>query len=198
MPENRIYEDLSLVQRRANTVFWIVAAMIFLALSYYWKVQILEHKKYQGLAEANRTRMRVLPAPRGLIRDRKGGILADNRASFKVSLVRENVKDEASSHAAIRRLLGIDEPTLRGRIDLHKDLQPFEPIIIADGLGPDDVAPIESRRLELPELIVESEPQRFYPGGGLAAHVLGYLQEQTPEEVLARPNRKVRPGEMVG
>ncbi|MGZ5467733.1 MAG: penicillin-binding protein 2 [Candidatus Aminicenantales bacterium] len=198
MPENRIYEDLSLVQRRANTVFWIVAAMIFLALSYYWKVQILEHKKYQGLAEANRTRMRVLPAPRGLIRDRKGGILADNRASFKVSLVRENVKDEASSHAAIRRLLGIDEPTLRGRIDLHKNLQPFEPIIIADGLGPDDVAPIESRRLELPELIVESEPQRFYPGGGMAAHVLGYLQEQTPEEVLARPNRKVRPGEMVG
>ena len=198
MPENRIYEDLSLVRRRANIVFWIVAALVVLALSYYWKVQILDHKKYESLAEANRMRMRVLAAPRGLIRDRTGGILADNRASFKVSLVRENVKDEAASYAAISRLLGIDEPTLRGRVALHKDLQPFEPIVIADGLGPADVAPIESRRLELPELVVESEPQRYYPGGGLAAHVLGYLQEQTPEEIQARPDRKIRPGEMVG
>ena len=198
MPVDRIYEDLSLIRRRANTVFWVIAVLIFLALSNYWRVQILEHKRYEDLAAANRTRMRVLAAPRGLIRDRHGEILADNRASFKVSLIRENVKDEAASYASISQLLGIDEPTLRARVDLHKDLQLFEPIVIADGLGPEEVAPIESRRLELPELVVESEPQRFYPGGGLAAHVLGYLQEQTPEEILARPERKVRPGEMVG
>jgi len=198
MPQDRIYEDLSLIQRRANKVFWIVAALTFLVLSYYWRVQILEHRKYEGLAQANSTRMRVLPAPRGLIRDRTGGILADNRAAFKVSLIRETVKDEAVSYAAISKLLGIDEPTLRSRIDLHKDFPLFEPIVIADGLGPDDIAPIESRRRELPELTVESEPQRYYPGGGLAAHVLGYLQEQTLEEIQNRPDRKVRAGEMVG
>jgi penicillin-binding protein 2 len=198
MPEERIYEDLSLVRRRANAVFGVISVLILLVLSYYWKVQILEHKKYAGLAEANRTRMRVLAAPRGLIRDRNGEILADNRASFKVSLVRENVKDTAASFAAVSRLLGIDEQTLRSRVDLHKDLQPFEPIVVADGLSAIDVAPIESRRLEFPELVVESEPQRFYPQGTLAAHVLGYLQEQTAEEIRARPERKVRVGEMVG
>jgi len=198
MPEERIYEDLSLVRRRANTVFWIFAALAFLVVAYYWKVQILEHKKYAGLAEANRTRARVLAAPRGLIRDRNGEILADNKASFKVSLVRENVKDPDASFAAVSRLLGIDEPTLRGRVDLHKDLQLFEPIVIADGLSAVDVAPVESRRLEFPELVVESEPQRFYPEGVLAAHALGYLQERTPEEIRAQPDRKVRAGEMVG
>ena len=198
MPVDGIYEDLSLVRRRANTVFWIVAALILLALSYYWKVQILEHKKFEELAAANRTRMRVLAAPRGLIKDRNGVILADNRASFKVSLVRENVKDESASYAAVSRLLGIDEATLRERLDLHRDRQLFEPIVIADGLGPLDVAPIESRRLEFPELVVESEPQRFYPKGALAAHVLGHLQEQTPEEIRARPDRKTRAGELVG
>jgi penicillin-binding protein 2 len=198
MPEDRIYEDLTIVRRRANVVFWILAALVFFALAFYWKIQILEHQKYAGMAEANRIRMRVLAAPRGLIRDRKGVILADNRASFKVSLIRENIKDQAASYAAITRLLGIDEPTLRSRIDLHKDLQLFEPIVIVDGLGPDDVAPIESRRLEFPELVVETEPQRYYPQGTLAAHVLGYLQEQTPEEIRARPERKIRVGEMVG
>lgn len=198
MPPEQIYEDLSLVRRRANTVFWVIAGLIFLALSYYWKVQIVDHKKFSGLAEANRTRQRALAAPRGLIRDRKGEILADNRASFKVSLIRENVKDMEASLAAVSRLLDIDIEALRSRVEQYKDLQPFEPIVIEDGLNPEDVAPIESRRREFPELVVDAEPQRFYPQGALAAHVLGYLQERTPEEIRAEPDRAARAGEMVG
>ncbi len=198
MPEERIYEDLSLVRRRANTVFWVIAALIFVGLSYYWKVQILEHKKFSGLAEANRTRQRVLAGPRGLIRDRNGEILADNRASFKVSLVRENVKDMEASLAAVGRLLGIDGKVLRDRVEQYKDVPQFEPIVIMDGLSPRDVAPIESRRLEFPELVVDAEPQRFYPKGTLASHVLGYLQERTPEEIRTKPDESVRAGEMVG
>jgi penicillin-binding protein 2 len=198
MPEEHIYEDLSLVRRRANAVFRVVSVLVLLTLSYYWKVQILEHKKFWGLAEANRTRMRVLAAPRGLIRDRNRWILADNRASFKVSLVRENVKDPEASFAAVSRLLGIDIDVLRGRVEQYKNVQLFEPIVIADGLGAIDVAPIESRRLEFPELVVEAEPQRYYPGRSLAAHVLGYLQERTPEEIRAEPGRVLRAGEMVG
>jgi penicillin-binding protein 2 len=198
MPQDRIYEDLSLLFRRARTVFWVVAGLTFFALSYYWKLQILDHQAYEKMAEANRSRMRVLAAPRGLIRDRTNGILADNEASFKVSLIRENVKNEAVSYPMIGRLLGLDESTLRARLDLHRDLPLFEPIVIADGLGPNDIAPVESRRLEFPELVVEAEPRRIYPGGTLAAHILGYLQEPSAEEIRARPDRKVRPGELVG
>jgi penicillin-binding protein 2 len=198
MPPEKIYEDLSLVRRRANTVFWVIAGLIFLALSYYWKIQIVDHKKFSDLAEANRTRQRALAAPRGLIRDRNGEILADNRASFKVSLIRENIKDLEASLDAVGRLLEIDVETLRSRVEQYKDLQQFEPIVIKDGLSSVDVAPIESRRLEFPELVVDAEPQRFYPKGALAAHVLGYLQERTPEEIRAEPDRAVRAGEMVG
>lgn len=198
MPEERIYEDLSIVRRRANTVFWVIAALAFLALSYYWKVQILDHEKFSSLAEANRTRTRVLAAPRGLIKDRNGEILADNRASFKVSLVRENVKDMEASLAAASRLLAIDVETLRSRVEQYKDVPLFEPIVIMDGLSPVDVAPIESRRLEFPELVVDAEPQRYYPKGTLAAHVLGYLQERTPEEIRAMTDKAARAGEMVG
>ncbi len=198
MSQDRIYEDLSLLVRRARAVFWIVAGLTFFALSYYWKLQILDHRKYEQMAEANRSRMRVLAAPRGLIRDRNGDILADNVASFDIAFVRENVKDEAAAYPGISRLLGIDEATLRARIDLHRDLPLWEPIIIADGLGANDIAPVESRRLEFPELVVEAEPRRVYPGGTLAAHVLGYLQEPTVEEIRARPDRTYRPGQMVG
>ena len=198
MPEERIYEDLTLVVRRAKTVFWIVAALVFFVLSFYWKVQVLEHTKYAQLAAANRTRVRVLAAPRGLILDRNREILADNRASFKVSLVREGIKDEAASFAAVSRLLGLDERTLRDRVALRKDLPLFEPIVVADGLDAKAIIPIESRRLEFPELVVESEPQRFYPQGSRAAHVLGTLQEPTPEELRNGAPKRLRAGEMVG
>lgn len=198
MPEDRIYEDLTAIRRRARTVFWAFAGLAFLVLAYYWKIQILEHKKYSDLAEANRTRTRVLTAPRGLILARDRTILADNSAAFKVSLVRENVKDEAASYAAVSRLLGIDEATVRDRVALHKDLPLFEPVVIADGLTAEAIAPIESRRLELPELTVESEPQRIYRGGTRSAHILGYLQEPTLEEIRVRPERRYVPGELVG
>jgi len=198
MPEERIYEDLSTVQRRARAVFWIFAVLSFLALAYYWKVQILEHQKFLAMAEANRTRTRVLAAPRGLILDRNDQILADNTAAFKVSLTREAVKNEAASTAAISALIGLDEATIRERVAKYKDLPLFEPIVIADGLKAEDIAPIESRRLELPELSVEPEPQRIYKGGTLAAHILGYLQELTAEELRARPERQTLPGELVG
>jgi len=198
MPPEKIYEDLSLVRRRARAVFWVIAGLIFLTLSYYWKVQIVDHNKFSGLAEANRTRQRALASPRGLIRDRKGEILAGNGASFKVSFIRENAKDMELSLAKVGRLLEIDVETLRRRIEQYKDLQPFEPIVVEDGLSSRDVAPIESRRLEFPELVVDAEPRRFYPNGTLAAHVLGYLQERTPEEIRAEPDRAARVGEMVG
>jgi penicillin-binding protein 2 len=197
MPEERIYEDLTLVRRRARIVFWIVAALGGFVLAYFWKVQVLDHAKYLKLAEANRTRVRPLAAPRGLILDRNDVILADNRASFKVSLVRESMTDPAASFAAVSRLLGLDEKTLRERVDLHKDLPLFEPIVVADGLDSDAIVPIESRRREFRELVVEAEPQRHYPNGSRAAHVLGYLQERTPEEVRSG-SAKMRVGEMVG
>jgi penicillin-binding protein 2 len=192
MPEGKIYEDLSTVQARARTVFRILGVLVFLTLAYYWKVQILEHEKYWDLAESNRTRVRALPAPRGLIRDRNGVILADNKAAFKVSLVRENIVDVEGSYAAISQLLEIDEEAIRDRVVKFESLPDFEPIAIKDGLSSIEVAPIEGRQLEFPELVVDAEPQRFYPEGPLAAHVLGYLQERAPDEVSAL--RETRPG----
>ena len=63
MPVDGIYEDLTLVRRRARAVFLAVAAVLALVLVYYWKVQILEHRRFAGMAEANQTRMRSKRPP---------------------------------------------------------------------------------------------------------------------------------------
>jgi penicillin-binding protein 2 len=200
MPGDKIYEDLTLVVRRANAVFRVVAVLVFLTLSYYWKVQILDFKKFWALAEANRTRTRVVSAPRGIVYDRKGRILADNQTSFAVALIRENMKgkDPAATYAAVSRLLGITDEELRSRVGRFKNLPAFEPVVIKDGLMPVDIAPIEARRLEFPELEIQAEPKRYYPKKTLAAHVLGYLQERTPEEIRDYPGRGLTLNDMGG
>jgi len=198
MPGDKIYEDLTVVVRRSIAAFGVLAVLVLLTLSYYWKVQILDYKKYWSLAEANRTRTRVLSAPRGLVKDRNGTVLADNRASFKVSLVRENVKDPVSLYPAVSQLLGISEEELRSRLERYKNVPSFEPVVIKDGLEPQEIAPIEARRLEYPELDIQAEPKRYYPLKKVGAHVLGYLQERSPEDVREGVRRNLHLGDMGG
>jgi penicillin-binding protein 2 len=198
MEDKRIYEDLSLVHRRANAVFWIIAVLLLFVLGYYWKVQILDYQTYWRLAEANPTRSSILVAPRGLIRDRNGEIIADNKASYKVSLLRERVRT-SSRLVPIADFLGIGIEELTARLEKYGNIPIYDPVVIKDNLDFENEVPrIMSRQREFPELQVETEPMRSYPHGTFAAHVLGYLQERDPEEISADPERRYRPGSMGG
>jgi penicillin-binding protein 2 len=175
-----------------------VAGLFVAASLFYWKIQILDYRKYFSLSEANRTREVVIPSPRGVLTDRSGSvILADNRASFKASLIRENVKDFDASVQAISALLELGEEVLRKRVEKYKALPPFRPIVIKDKLSLEEVSRVEGRKADLPELVIEIEPRRFYSFGSLAAHVLGTMQEVTAEDLRSEFKAR-RLGDMVG
>lgn len=194
----KIYEDLSLLIKRARLTLIIFGLVLFLILVFYWKIQILDHQKYWKMAEANRLRALPLPAPRGLIYDRQKIILADNQPSFKVSLLRESIKNDSQAIERVSQLLNLRTEELKARIDRYRWLQTYEPVIIKDNLKLEEVAMIEARKEEFPELQLQVEPRRYYPFETAAAHVLGYLQEVSPEEIKNNPHRKWRGGEMIG
>ncbi|MDH4271087.1 MAG: penicillin-binding transpeptidase domain-containing protein, partial [Candidatus Aminicenantes bacterium] len=198
MEKGKIYEDLSPILIRIRQVAIVIGFLLLILLFFYWKVQILDHRKYWALSEANRTREGLIAAPRGLILDRDAVILADNAASFKASIIRENCRDYDRSLVEIGRLLGITPEDLRKRIARYESLPAFRPIAVMDNLELKDVSRIEARRLELPELVVETDPRRHYPFGDLAAHIIGYLQELTDVELKSGlyPERNL--GDMIG
>ncbi len=198
MRKNGIYEDLSLVLFRVQRTFLVVAGLLLLLIVFYWKTQILDHKKYWSLSEANRIRENVISAPRGLIVDRNSVILADNAAGFKASIIRENNPRFARSLNDMGGLLRITPDDLDARIVKYESLPAFKPIVVKDNLDLQEVARIEARQLEFPELVIETEPKRLYPFGRLAAHVIGYLQELTPEEMKSDLNKGKNPGDMTG
>lgn len=198
MKSNNIYEDLFVIRRRTKRVFIFVGIVLIFLILNFWKIQILEHERYWQKSESNRTRSIVLPFQRGLIRDRSGNILANNRGSFKVSLIRENCVDYDKSCRKIARLLKVEENILKERIKKYESFPLFKPIVIKEDLTLDEVAAIEARKLEFPELILETEPKRYYVFGNFAAHVLGYLQELSPEEIKRELHQERNLGDIVG
>ena len=198
MENNEVYEDLILVLRRSKKIFIFIQVLTVFLLLNFWKIQVLDHKKYWEKSEANRMREIVLPSQRGLIKDRGETILADNKASFKVSIIRENCEDYDKSCRKISRLLKIEEDVLKERIKRYESFPVFKPIVIKENLSFEEVAVIEARKLEFPELFLQAEPKRFYPFGNLAAHALGYIQELSGEEIKNGLYQQRRLGDLIG
>jgi penicillin-binding protein 2 len=195
---SKIYEDLSLIKRRSLRIFVLVEILLVSIGIYFWKIQIVDHDKYWHQSEANRIREVIIPAPRGLITDRDGRILADNIASFSASLIRENCKNFDLFSCRMSRLMSIEGDVLRNRIEKYKSLPQFKPIVFKDNLTLEEVSLIEGRKLEFPELVLQTEPKRFYPLGNFAAHTMGYLQELSEEEIKSDRHKGRRLGDLTG
>ncbi|MFB0564075.1 MAG: penicillin-binding protein 2 [Candidatus Aminicenantaceae bacterium] len=198
MDHKSIYEDLSLIIKRSNRAYILVNIFLVFLVFYFWKVQIIDHNHFWNRSEANRIREATASAPRGLITDREGAILADNIASFKVSIIRENCKNFELSCQRVSRFLNMEEEVLKERIEKYEFLPPFKPIVIKENLTIKEVSMIEARKLEFPEIVLQTEPKRFYPFKSFAAHTIGYLQELSLEDIKSN-NYKVRSlGELIG
>ena len=160
-----------------------VLIVVFLALSgAFFRLQVLQHGYYRLHSESNRLRPVPLPAPRGLILDRHGAVIAENVPGYSVSLL---AVSEDSLLAMVRRLepiLPLDSEDLRRVIQRYHEA-PYEPTLLVKNAPLPLVASLEERRTELPGLVVETEPKRSYPDSGEVAHLVGYVGEATQEEL---------------
>ena len=170
-----IYEDLRLLRAR---LFWwrVILVALFLGLTLrFWQLQVGRATTYARLAEANHVRPIPETAPRGLILDRRGRILAENRPSFNLTVDRAG-GGGGDTLLTLSRLVEIPEDTWSGPV-------PPGPAVIKQDIALEEVARIESRQLELPGARIQFVPLRHYPGGSRAAHVLGSVGRVTEEQL---------------
>jgi penicillin-binding protein 2 len=157
-------------------------------------LQILSGERLAALSDRNRLRLRPIAAPRGILFDRTGLPLVDNRPAFTLVVVPRDAPDLGAVVDRMARLLAVPESELRDRLARVSADSPW-PVRLARGLTLDEVARIEEWRLDLPGVTVEVEPQRAYPGVRFAAHLLGYVREASDQDV-GRSN--ARRGDLVG
>src|SRR4029453_17035285 len=116
---------MSVEQRRALTVrlsiLQGVVCVLFAALAVsFWVIQIVQHQKFQEMAENNHQRTLALRAPRGVLFDRDLKPLVVNRPSFSISIVREHSQDMDRAIRLLSSALGLDEAGVRASVERHR------------------------------------------------------------------------------
>ena len=155
-----------------------------LAIS-FWFLQIVQHARYREMAENNHQRTLALRAPRGVLFDRNGRVLVENRDSLNVSIVREHTKDLDRTINLLAEVAGLDVEEVRQIVDRHKGEPAYRPIVVLEDASLAQVAALSARRLdfELPDVVVEEVPMRRYPTDALAAHLFGYVGEASNAQI---------------
>lgn len=189
-------QRLQLQHRLAYGQTWVWLVLGILALA-YGRLQILRRSELQALAMQQAVKVRATPAPRGIIFDRNGHKLVDNRRALHLVLQREDLPRDLRNLADVALALDMDPEFLSRRAAALQSAPGNRALILRDNLDEEGLAAAEMLRARFPFLSIQAAPRRVYQGDELAGHVLGYVSEVGPEQIAKEPT-KYQLGEIVG
>ncbi|MCM8765722.1 MAG: penicillin-binding protein 2 [Candidatus Omnitrophica bacterium] len=157
-------------------------SFLFLVI-FLWYYQILRGEYFSSLSEKNRIRVIPLFAERGKILDRKGRVLATQEPVLNIVANPAELKNKEEVFREVSSVLGISEEELFMRYKENLT-SPFMPIVLVRDIPLEKLFLIEEKRPAFSGIEIEINQKRFYPFGSAGAHLLGYLGEIGPEELL--------------
>ncbi len=183
---------------KAGRLTLFVLLLFLLILLNLFFLQIVKGGYYYELSEKNRLRILYLEPPRGKILDRRGRTLATSRLSFNCTVIPREAKN------TIRETIRVISPVLKEeesrleKIFKKGKAGAFQSVILAQDIAPAQAMAIEEMLETMPGVLIETRPQREYPYGEAAAHLLGYVGPMTEEEKDQINNEEYRPTDWVG
>ena len=192
------WRKLPAVQQRFF-FYSVVAALVFLLLLLrLWYLQVINYEELQDRSVRNRTRILSFAAPRGPIFDRNGVLLVDNRPSFQISVMRQDVENRGLLFARLAPLLDIEVSELELRWQEGKRFPAYRPISLAWDVRREIMERVQEHSVDLPGVLTEVRPVRDYLEHGSAAHLIGYLGEITEAELKSETFDQYRAGDFIG
>ena len=164
-------------------VWGLVAALV---LVYAW-LQIIRHGEFKQLALQQAVKIRPIAAPRGLIFDRNGYRLVDNRRALHLVIQREDLPDRPEVVRDLALALALDPATLARKIQSYRLAGKGRPLVLQENLDESGIALAERVRARFSFLSVDVAPRRVYLGDELAGHLMGYVGEVDEELMKAKP-----------
>lgn len=191
------HEERRRIGLRLSALQYLTTVLFSVLAVGFWVLQVVQHDKFQEMAENNHQRTLPLRAPRGVLFDRDGRVLVENRHSYSISIVREQTKDINRTISLLASVLGLEEASVREIVDRHRREPSYRPITIVQDASLAQVAAVTARRLatELPDVVVQQVPTRQYPET-LAAHLFGYVGEVSDSQVAG--TAELKSGDIIG
>ena len=158
----------------------IVAALICLFLlglllfRLAW-LQIVDYAHFSDLSEHNRIRLMELPPTRGLIYDREGVVLAENKPTFHLEIIPEQVEDMEAMLAGLSEIVSLSESEIERFREQLRVRRSFQRISLRTRLNEDEVARLAVNRYRFPGMDINARLSRYYPQGVATSAAVGYV-----------------------
>ncbi|ATH78609.1 MULTISPECIES: penicillin-binding protein 2 [Halomonadaceae] len=177
-------QELRIFRVRSLLAVFVVIVLTGLLVGRLGYLQIVQHDLYSTRSEKNRVRVEPLPPNRGLIYDRNGALLAENRPTYNLTLVRERVDSLEDTLALLVELLELPEEEIEAfNVRSRQRQRPFQPALLMSDLSEEQIARLAINRHRLPGVEVEAQLLRYYPDAEMMAHALGYVGRINAEEL---------------
>lgn len=169
-------KDARLIRGRVLVGAAAILMLIGVLVARLYYLQVVQFEYHSTLSENNRVHVQPIPPTRGLIFDRNGVIVADNRPSFSLTLTRERAGDWQQVLDVIVEVLGLSEED-RALFEkrVRQGRRPFEPVPVLFELSEEQIARIAVNQFRLPGVEVAAQLVRHYPQGEHFAHSVGYV-----------------------
>ena len=181
-------EDHEIEQRafvtRATVVFLLAAVLILGLLARFVDLQMFKHSIYSTRSDENRIQVQPIPPDRGLIYDRRGVVLADNRPIRTLAVVVERVADLDTAIGELGSFIEISDGEIAGfNRRIAQPRRPYEPVVLKVNLTDDEVARIkvDGHRWKGVEVVVEN--LRYYPLASLMVHAVGSVRRINEDDL---------------
>lgn len=168
---------------RAIVAGAVALVLLLVVAGRLFDLQLVNYAHFSTLAEGNRLRDEPVTPPRGLIFDRNGVPLAENRPSYELDVVPEQVPDLGATLAALGKIVDLKPSDLKRFNDLLKTKRPFQPLPLRLALSDEEIARFAAQRQNFPGVDITATLARYYPEGELTAHVVGYVGLVSPDEL---------------
>ncbi|NDD91342.1 penicillin-binding protein 2, partial [bacterium] len=181
-----------------------LAVAFSLLLLQLLNLQVLQGDSLRMASEENRIKRVKIPAPRGMIFDRTGRLLLDNRPAFDLEVIPQYLKESKRTEetiATISKITKMSPDEIQKILNRAKGQPAYLPIKIKTDLTRDEVAELKSWQIAMPGVSVEMEIKRTNVYGDLASHMLGYIGEVNATEMpLLQKNsaRRYKLGDSIG
>lgn len=183
-------------QKLTLVLILIVGAMMALLARLVW-LQIMQNGYYKAKAVENSTRVTFLRAPRGIIYDRRGNMLATNKQTLSLVAIPAQIDNIEELGLRLHRLLPeVKFEEIKKRLEEARESESVLPVVIERDVDVRVVSKFYEQRMWLPGIDILPDISRNYPYGELTAHVLGYCGEITEGQLKRRPERRM--GDVVG
>jgi len=201
-PAERIDKLVSL--KKIYRILPLLIFVFFLVLARVFNLQIIKGDNYLLTSEENRVRIKIQPAPRGLIVDRTGKVIVRNKPGFSIVFTTTDEERLASKNLsreeevdALSQILGLTVNEIRDKID-DASLKGLPQATIVSELSRDDAIKLESRILPLNRVSLEISPVREYLDPFAFSHLVGYVSEIDADELKELADIGYYPGDSIG